>query len=99
MTPPWGGQRCCRRNACSRRGAGIRVSLKFLAFCNSGTQMLTGLRLGNSVLNVCVCGEVSGDVVGEEAGRAVLVAGAPQTSAGETWATSDQVSVGEPPRF
>lgn len=31
---------------------------------------------------MCLWGNVSGDVVGEEAGRAVLVVGAPQTSLG-----------------
>ena len=39
MTALLDGQRCCRRNACSWRGIGIRVTLKLLAFCNPGTQM------------------------------------------------------------
>lgn len=60
MTPLLDSRRCCRRNACSRSRVGIQASLRFLAFCNSGTQMLTGLRLWNSTQNMCVCGGGAG---------------------------------------
>lgn len=63
-TPLLGGWGCCRRNACSRRGVGIRVS-QFLAFCNPATHMLTGLRLWNSPQNVCVCGGRGGGLLWE----------------------------------